>query len=450
MRIMQLTPGTGHFYCGNCLRDMTLNRALRELGHDVTMLPLYLPVHAEDGAPEVNDRVFLGGINIYLQDRFRWWRRMPAWLTRPLDSPGLLRFSSRRGDMTDAAKHADLTLAMLRGEEGIGGAELDQLLTWMREHDRPDVVCLCNVLLIGLARAIRRALGVPIITTLHGEDAFLDALPQPRREEAWTVLRENVADIDAFTPVSAYYGQRMGERLGLDPARVHVVHNGVALDELDATADAGADTPTIGYLARLCPEKGLDTLVDAFIELKQRGSIERLRLAIAGVMLRPDRAFVESLQGKLRDAGCAGSVTIQPNVSRATKQQFLRRLSVLSVPATYGESFGLYVIEAFACGVPVVQPNHGAFPEIIERSGAGLLCEPDDPAALADGLQRVLTDRELARSLSDAARQSVEEYFNARRMAREFADVCTLVTEATSQTDPQETEAAMQGTTHGA
>lgn len=430
MRISQLTPGTGHFYCGNCLRDSTLGSGLRDLGHDVTMTPLYLPVFAETTPAAPEPRVFLGGINVYIQHRLPLLARLPGFVKRAFDAPGLLRWSSRHGDMTDAETHADLALAVLRGEAGLLATELDPLLAWMREHDRPDVVLLCNALLAGLARPIRRALDVPVIVTLHGEDTYLDALPEGTRAEAWGILRERAADVDAFVAVSRYYGGRMQERLGLDERRLHVVHNGIALDDVvprdpDA-ADAGP--PTVGYLARMCPEKGLDTLVDAFIELRRRHADTDLRLAVAGVMLKPDRAFVRGLETRVRDAGCADAVTFHPNVERAEKLAFLRRLHVLSVPATYGEAFGLYVLEALAHGVPVVQPEHGAFPEVLERTGGGLLCAPDDPVALADGLERIVTDPAFGRSLGAEGRSAVLEHFSAGRMARDIADLCTLVT----------------------
>ncbi|MHC4947598.1 MAG: glycosyltransferase family 4 protein [Planctomycetota bacterium] len=428
LRITQLTPGTGHFHCGNCLRDVALGRAMRRLGHDVTMMPLYLPVFSEVEPPPQPPRVFLGGINVYLQHRVPLLAGLPGFVRRWLDAPGLLRWSSKRGDMVDAARHADLAVAVLRGEGGIRAGEISRLLAWLRDHDRPDVVCLCNALLTGLAGPVRRALDVPIVVTLHGEDAYLDALPEPHRATAWEVLRERARDVDAFVAVSDWYGRRMQARLGIDDARLHVVHNGVALDDIPGDAPGpAAGPPTIGYLARMCREKGLHTLVDAFIELRRRATVDDVRLEVVGVRLGADRRFVAGLETKLREAGCREVVRFHPNVTREEKHDVLRRLHVLSVPATYGEAFGLYVLEAHAFGVPVVQPEHGAFPEVIERTGGGLLCRPDDAGSLADGLERILADPALARTLGESGRRSVANHFNAERMAREVADVCTLV-----------------------
>jgi len=428
MRIAQLTPGTGHFYCGNCLRDNALAHALQRQGHDVTMIPLYLPVYSELQTPPQPDRVFLGGVNLYLRHKLPAFGRLPGVLRRWLDAPGLLRFSSRRGDMTDAAKHADLTLAMLRCDDAAQLEEVCAMLRWMRDHDRPDVISFCNILLAGLARPIREELDVPLVITMHGEEAFLDALPKARGDEAWSILRRRIRDLDACIAVSEYYAQRMVERLDLDERRVRVVYNGVHLEDVAPPVARGANAaPTIGYLARMCPEKGLHTLVDAFIELRQRGGISGLTLKVAGVQLKADRRYVRDQRNRLRAAGCHDAATFRPNLSRETKLDFLRELDVLSVPATYGEAFGLYVLEALACGVPVVQPRHGAFPELIELTGGGLLCEPDDPRSLADQLQRVLTDRALSRRLAESGRRAVVERFNADRMAREVADVYTAV-----------------------
>lgn len=425
MRITLLTPGTGHFYCGNCLREDTLARALKKLGHDVTMIPLYLPMYTEEAFPHPSQPVFMGGINLYLQHKLPLLRVIPPFLTRLLDSPALLRWSSKQGDMTDAAKHADLTLSMLRCDESGQRAELMRMMRWMKKHDPPDIISLCNVLLTGLAGPIKEILDVPVIANMQGEDSFLDALPEPIRTEAWDQLRINAGKIDAFIPVSRYYADRMRERLDLDAAQLHVVHNGIEHHDMqppDAVSDQAAP-PIIGYLARMCAEKGLPTLIDAFIELSRRGTVPDVQLRIAGVMLKVDRPLVRELESRLRRAGCLDRVTFLPNISRANKIEFLRSLDVLSVPATYGESFGLYVIEAMACGVPVVQPRHGAFPEILERSRGGLLCEPDDVSSLATELERILNDRELAKKLSMQGRNAVLDHFNAERMAREVADV---------------------------
>ena len=107
-----------------------------------------------------------------------------------------------------------------------------------------------------------------------------------------------------------------------------------------------------------------------------------------------------------------------PNVSRAEKISFLESLDVFCTPAMYGEAFGLYVIEALAAGVPVVQPRHAAFPEIVEKTGGGLIAEPN-AGALADAVEELLLNPARARALGEAGRAVVREHFNVDRMSRE-------------------------------
>jgi len=437
MRIVQLTPGTAHFYCGNCLRDTTLGAALRRQGHDVTMAPLYLPVFSEV-EQDVNTSIHLGGINMYLRHRMPRLAKLTGLLGGVLDRPGVLRWAAKRGDMTDAAKHADLTVAMLQGRQS---AQLDQLLDHLADRDRPDAVFLCNALLAGLAEPIKRRLDVPVVMTLHGEDAFLDSLPDPHRERAWTELAARIAHADALIAVSRYYGDRMIERLSLDAAKVHTVHNGISLEGVRPIPEVRDGPLSIGYLARMCPDKGLHTLVDAFIDLRKRGH-DGLRLEVAGVMLEPDKAYVKVQRDKLERAEALASTRFDANVSRERKLEFLHGLDILSVPAGYGEAFGLYVIEALAHGVPVVQPMHAAFPEIIERTGGGLLCEPDDPKSLADALETLITDPVQARQLGSQGRRAVIDGLTDVHMAQSVADILHGLIGMPSGRAPESLEAA--------
>ncbi|MCP3914666.1 MAG: glycosyltransferase family 4 protein [bacterium] len=427
MRITLLTPGTGHFFCGSCLRDSALAQALRERGHDAVIVPLYLPFVLE-GEHTEEPEVLMGGINMYLQQKLPLLRHTPRWIAAQLDRPGLLRWASGRGNMTDASQLGEMTLSMLRGEEGRQSKELDKLIEWLRGHERPEVILLSNVMLTGLARRLKEAFDVPVACSVQGEEPFLDSLEADLRERAWETLRERAAGVDAFVPVSRWYGDRMRERLQVEPDKVHVVHNGIDVaDFMDVARADGDPEPTIGFLARMCAEKGLPTLVDAFIRLRERGQI-RARLAVCGVVLDPDRKLVEELSAKLDAAGLAGAYEFLPNVDRPRKLDFLRSLDVLSVPATYGESFGLYLLEALAAGVPVVQPRHGAFPEVLAATGGGRLCEPDDPESLAVELEQLLSEPGAARALGAAGRKTVLERFTIQRMARDIEAVCKRVT----------------------
>ena len=425
MRITFFIPGTGHFVCGSCLRDNALVSALERRGHDVDVIPLYLPLVPDDDAHPTNERVFMGGVNMYLQQKLPLARWLPAFLARRLDSPRLLRWLASKSDMTDAAGHARMLVSTLQGESGRQAGGLEQLIAWMRSVPPPDVLCLSNVMLIGLARRLKEAVDAPMLCTLQGEAPFLDAMPEPYRGQAWSTIADRAKDVDAFVPVSRYYADVCREKLGVDDAALHVVHNGIEIDGLaPAAPDPGG--PVIGYLARMCPDKGLHTLIDAFAILKGEPGFEDLRLDVAGVMLGADRSYVGDLRTRLERAGIADAARFRPNIGRAEKVSFLASLSVLSVPATYGESFGLYVLEALACGVPVVQPRHGAFPELIEATGGGRLCEPDDPASLADGLRELLHNEAERAALGEQGRRRVAEHFTSDRMALAFEKVCMM------------------------
>ncbi len=429
MRIHLLTPGTGHFYCGSCLRDNTLARGLRALGHDAVTVPLYLPLMLEDPSPEEADegnRVHMGGINMYLQQKLPI--PLPQFLQKWLNRPGLLRWAAQRGNMTDASKLGAMTLSMLRGESGKQAREVDKLVNWMGQEDRPEVIILSNIMLIGAARKLKQALDVPIITTLQGEAPFLDALNAPYAERAWNELRDRTKEVDAFVPVSNWYGELMRERLSIPKEKVHVVHNGIDVNQFVSPPPAvDPSSKTIGYLARMCPDKGLDTLVDAFLELKRAKQIPGLKLHIGGVMLREDRPYVDELKARIHAQGHEQDAKFSPNLEHADKLELLHSLSAFSVPARYGESFGLYLLEAMATGVPVVQPRHAAFPEILAKTG-GILCDADDHLSLARALEKLLTDEEGRTALAKTGKEAILEYFSSERMAREVTQVCRILT----------------------
>ncbi len=430
MRILQLTPGTGTFLCGSCMRDNTLVVKLRERGHDALIAPLYLPFALEEEGVQAEEgfetTVHMGGINVFLQQKLPILRRLPRFLHDRLDSPRLLRWAASKAKMTETPGLGAMTLSMLRGEEGRQRAELLRLVEWVSELPRPDVVILSNVMLIGLARELKAALGCPVLCTLQGEAPFLDALDAEHRDLCWETVAERAQEVDAFLPVSQYTADLMSERMRVPAERMHVVWNGVELGDIHPEpARRDAERPAIGFLARLCRDKGIDTLVDAFLLLKR--DRPNVRLVAAGVVLNEDRPLLAELQKRINAAGVAGDVEILGPVSRGGKIRLLQRVDVFSVPAAYGESFGLYLPEAWAAGLPVVQPRHGAFPELIEATGGGVLCEPNDPAALAAALGSLLNDPARRKTLGAAGRAVALERFTADRMADDVEAVLDRV-----------------------
>ncbi len=409
-------------YCGNCFRDNALVAALRQMGHDVTMVPLYLPLTLDEEDQSAGTPIFFGGINVYLEQKSGLFRKTPRWLRRMLASRKLLGWAAGRTAKTRATDVGNILLSMLRGEEGRQARELDELIAWLKQQGKPDVICLSNALLVGMARRLKAELRAPVVCTLQGEDTFLDALPNTHRTAAWRLLSERAADVDEFIAPSCYFGGLMAKRLGLSADKLHVVHNGINLDGYETPTprvEGGfRSAPVLGYLARMCKEKGLDTLVEAFILLKQSGRAGNLRLRIGGSCGPADEPFVKTLRQRLAAAGYLGQTGFLPNLAHSEKLEFLRSLTIFSVPANYGEAFGLYLIEALAAGVPVVQPRTAAFPEILEATGGGVLCEPGDPNALADAIEQLLMNPKQAQALGEAGRKAVFEDFSAEAMAR--------------------------------
>lgn len=424
LRIVQITPGAGKMFCGACLRDNALVTALRKLGHAAVMAPLYLPLTLDEEDQSADAPIFFSGINVYLEQQSNIFRHTPSWLHEALASPTLLKWAAGAAAKTRAEDLGPMTISMLRGEEGNQARELDQLIAWLRT-ERPDAVSLSNALLAGMARRIKAELRVPVLCSLQGEDWFLDALPPADRELAWHTAAERARDVDMFISPTRYFADLMRTRLKLAPERVRVLPNGLNLEGYSGrSTPVDVQPPVLGYFARMCPEKGLATLVNAFILLKKRNGVKDLKLRIGGSCGPMDDVFVEDLSGRLQENGVLGDVEFHKNLSRSDKQVFLRSLSVFSVPAMYGEAFGLYVIEALACGVPVVQPRHAAFPELIGATGGGMLCEPGDELALADAIEDLLLTPTRARSLGLAGQKAVQEQFGIETMARRMAELC--------------------------
>lgn len=421
MNIVQITPGAGGMYCGNCFRDNALVAELRRLGHSTLMLPLYLPMTLDEADQSAGTPIFFGGISVYLEQKVALFRHAPNWLRNLLASPPLLKLAAGKAAKTRAADLGELTLSMLRGEEGNQARELEELIDWLQKQSPPHVICLSNALLLGLARRLKTSLHTRIVCMLQGEDEFLDALPSPHREACWRELAERAREVDRFIAPSRYFADLMAARLALRPDQVHVVYNGISLvgyDTLETSVNSTA--PTLGYFARMCREKGLDLLIRAFILARKR--IPALRLKIGGSCGPGDTAFVEECRQLLTNAGVLDSVEFHPNLDRDAKIRFLRSLTVFSVPAKYSEAFGLYLIEAWAAGVPVVQPRKSSFPELLAATGGGLLCD-NDAESLAEGIADLAGSPEKARQLGNAGRNQVRQHFTSSAMAREVAKV---------------------------
>ncbi len=424
MKIAQLVPGSGdNFYCENCLRDAAIVRAMRKLDEDVVMIPMYLPLQADKEEKISNAPIFFGGVNVYLQQKLSVFQKTPRWLDSLFDRPRLLEWAGRKAGMTSARDLGETTISMLRGEDGRQVKELDRLITWLQQPvNKPDIVCLSNALLAGLAKSIKERLGVPVVCLLQDEDGFLDGLAQPYMTQAWDILAKCTREIDTFVAVSKYYANIMRQRLDLNVEHIHVVYTGISLEGYEPR-QGQPEVPAIGYLSRMCPGKGLDTLVEAFIILKRSEKLKNIRLIAAGGETSRDKKFINRVKQRLASCGMINDAEFFPSFGADAKLDFFKRISVLSVPEKKPVAYGLYVLEALAAGVPVVEPKIGVFEELIEITGGGVLYESNNVQALADAIKPLLLDADYALQLGAGGRRGIIENFDVMQTAKNMVRI---------------------------
>ena len=414
-------------YCGSCLRDNAMATELIARGHDVMLLPVYTPTFTDE--PNVsNDHVVLGGISAYLEQYVPVFRNTPRWLDRLWDSKTVLSLASRRSISTNPQMLGEMTVSVLKGEDGFQRKEIEKLIDWLKEHDTPDVINLPYSLLLGMAGPLRRALNVPILCTLQGEDLFLDNLQEPYRSDSLRLIRDQIEHVDSFLSVSAYYAEFMPSYLGIPREKIQVVPLGINPNGFELRESNRSGPFTVGFLARIAPEKGLHVLAEAYRLLRQSGELPEARFEVAGYMAPDCKPYLAEIQKRLKDARLDGEFHYRGVLDRAEKIAFLRKLDVMSVPATYDEPKGVSLLEAMACGVPLVQPRRGAFTEIVENTGGGLLVQPDDPRSLADGILKLVKDKQLAEELSANGFRGVREHYTAVNMADRVLEAYESVT----------------------
>ena len=426
MKILYLTGGAGQMYCGSCLRDNALATELLARGHDVTLLPVYTPTLTDE--PNVSyDKVLFGGVSVYLEQYVPIFRKSPKWLDGIWDSKPMLSFASRRSISTSPKMLGEMTVSMLKGEAGFQQKEISKMLDWLNVEGKPDVISLPYTLLLGLAQPLKEALDRPVLCTLQGEDLFLDGLEEPYRSESKQLISEHLKYIDAFISVSQYYAEFMPRYLGVPAEKIRVVPLGINLEGYSKKDRDPSQPFTIGFFARVAPEKGLHVLAEAYRLVRKDGRIENACLRAAGYLAPEHRSYLSEIQEAMNQAELGSEFKYEGVVDRQQKIAFLQSLDVLSVPATYNEPKGIFLLEAMACGVPVLQPRRGGFTEVVERTGGGLLVEPDNVDALTEGILKLATDRELRASLGQCGFQKVREHYSVSRMADSALEAYTSV-----------------------
>ena len=413
MRVAIVTAGGAGMFCGSCMHDNAWARAMSEAGTEVTLIPLYTPIRLDD-SDHTSTRIYYGGINVYLDQHLPGWSRLPRGLTHWLDAPWLLDWAVRWGISNDAAELGAMTVALLRGPRGPQAAEGEQLVRFLARDLKPDVICFSNVMLCAEIERLKSKFPGPVLCTLQGDDVFLDALVEPYRAQVRELLRPIAAAIDGFIVHSRYYRDHMSAYLQISPEKFHFLPLGIDCRGHTGRPKPAGSPPTIGYFARIAPEKGLRELVEAALVLDRRRKDFQI---VAGGYVQPHcQRYLEEVQ---RMAGPLGD-RFQYGGSPATlaeKTALYQTFDLLSVPSPYREPKGLYVLEAWANGIPVVQPAHGHFPELVDDVAGGLCVEPGNPQALAHAWDELLSAEPRRRALAEAGWSQVREKYDLPALA---------------------------------
>ncbi len=422
MRITYITAGAGGMYCGSCIRDNALAARLMAAGHEVLLLPLYTPLLTDEENVS-SDRLFYDGISVYLEEWVPLFRHTPWLLDRLWESPQLIRAVAGRAVQTEPETLGDLTVSVLEGTNGRQSKEIDKLVHWLRGQPKPDVVDISNSMLIALARPLKEALGAPVCCTLQGEDIFLNRLGEAHRDRCIALIAEHARYVDRFVAVSDYCAERMCRFLGIPGAKIDVAPLGISVEGLDRPPRPAGNGLTIGHFGRVAPEKGLHVLCEAYRRLREAGRIERASIKVAGYLSPGHRSYLDSIMEQAREWGLDGDVSYHGKLDRAGKLEFLSTLDMLAVPAVYDDPKGLPLLEAMACGVPVIVPRRGSYTEFVERTGGGVLVQPDDVGALETAIERLAGDREHRQELGRQGAAGVREHYTAEIMAARAVDV---------------------------
>lgn len=421
MNILSLTAGAASMYCGSCLRDNALARELLRMGHQVTLMPVYTPTKTDIENQSSTRKVLFGGISVYLQQKSALFRHTPWLVDRLWDSRFALKAAAKRSLAVDPKFLGAMTVSMLEGESGAIAKEFLKLQAWLMDQPRPDVIQIPNALVISMASALRRIYDGPLVCTLQGEDLFLDGLQEPYRSRSMHLIRQQLDAIDAFVSVSTFYAGYMAEYLGIPRHKIHIVPLGV--DGRDfPVAPRRAEPFTVGYLARIAPEKGLHLLAEAWREFRKLHT-GPARLRAAGYLAPEHHDYLAQARTTAPELEYAGELDL------AGKKEYLAGLDVFCVPPVYEDPKGLYVLEAMAAGVPVVAPRRGALPEHIERARGGVVVERDNPRALAGALYQMLSARP-----ETTGREQVLRHYTLAAMAERTVEVYqTLLTAGASR-----------------
>ena len=302
------------------------------------------------------------------------------------------------------------------------------LVAWRVRRLRPDVVHIHNFTgFVPIIRAFNP--GAKIV--LHMNCEWLSQLDKTR-------MAKRIDAADAVFGSSRYVTRLVHRRYPEYADRCHAVYNGVDVDAFVAESGEPPNSesdpsPVLVFVGRVSPEKGVHDLIDAMAIVAQHHP--RARLDLIGPVGALDRSFIIDISNDQRVAELARFYGDEDYGSRLQRLVRERGLNVrfcgamshddvvhhvaaadLLVNPSYSESFGMALVEAMACGTPVVATRVGGMLEIVDDC-TGLLVEPSDPAALAYAISRLADDDDLRRAMGAAGRPRVEALFAWDRVA---------------------------------
>ncbi|MBE3086862.1 MAG: glycosyltransferase family 4 protein [Bacteroidetes bacterium] len=216
-------------------------------------------------------------------------------------------------------------------------------------------------------------------------------------------------------------------KTGVSGVNFHIIP--LAIDAGDSNIIQKRDNyPALGYFCRINSQNGFDKLVDAFVELKTGNNLPGLTLHVSGGYTGDDKSFIAEQIKKIKTHGLKSFIRIYPEFQGNSKHEFFSNIDIMSVPVRKHDGYGLYILEANAAGIPVVQPATGAFPEIIEKTMGGITYSPDTVAELSANLLKLFKDSNLRVQLGKNGREKVNNELSLDKMTDGLSEVYNSIT----------------------
>lgn len=327
------------------------------------------------------------------------------------EANGWGRYSA--GFLTQAKRHFGSENVLVPDPEKIRSKDIKMLTPLLVLGDaaslesmakEADVIHASAETLGPLAMTIATRVGKPYVISSHGTYSDMHTYHWYVR---W-LYKKAFKHACKILPVSTYTEQVV--RKYFPDAKTNVVPGGYLPQDHRKETDAPSDRQRILAVGMLKPRKGFHTLIGAIELLRDHGF--KAQCDIVGS--RDDKAYVAELESMILDAGMASQVTLHGRVSDEELHKFYDAADLFVLPAEHSgtafEGLGLVYLEALSRGIPVIGSHDSGAEDIIYHGENGLLVEPGNAESLADGIRLVLEDAKKWKSMSDAARPSVERF----------------------------------------